>query len=53
MADLQLEMSRPFEHELRLNTLQTRQNELLALLDLTKDEAGSHKADFGAALAVA
>jgi N12 class adenine-specific DNA methylase len=52
LADLQLEMSRPFEHELRLNTLRTRQNELLALLDLTKDEAGSHKAD-AEALAVA
>ncbi len=53
LADLQLEMRRSFEHELRLNTLQTRQNELLALLDLTKDVAGSHKADSGAALAVA
>lgn len=52
LADLQSELKRPFEHELRLNTLRTRQNELLALLDLTKDEAGSHKAD-AEALAVA
>jgi hypothetical protein len=53
LADLQVELGRPFEHELRLNTLQARQNELLALLDLTKDEAGSHKTDSEAALAVA
>lgn len=52
LADLQVELTRPFEHELRLNTLLARQKELLALLDLTKDEAGSHKADAEAELAV-
>ncbi len=45
LTDLQVEIGRPFEHELRLNKLCARQTELLALLDLTKDEAGSHKAD--------
>lgn len=53
LADLQMELGRSFEHELRLNTLRARQNELLVLLDLTKDEAGSHKADSEAALVVA
>jgi len=53
LADLQVELARPFEHELRLNALQARQKELLALLDLTKDEAGSHKGDAEAELAVA
>lgn len=53
LADLQAELVRPFEHELRLNALRARQNELLALLDLTKDEAGSHIADSEVTEAVA
>lgn len=53
LADLQVELARPFEHGLRLNALQARQKELLALLDLTKDEAGSHKADAEAELVAA
>lgn len=55
LADLEVELGRPFEHELRLDTLRARQAELIEQLDLTKDEAGSHAADADAdaALAVA
>jgi hypothetical protein len=51
LVDLQLELERPFEHELRLGTLRARQTELIEQLDLTKDEAGSHHADADAVLA--
>ncbi|MCK6396694.1 hypothetical protein, partial [Zoogloea sp.] len=53
LTDLAVELGRPFEHELRLNTLRARQTELIEQLDLTKDEAGSHKADADVALAAA
>lgn len=55
LVDLQVELSRPFEHALRLQTLQARQAELIEQLDLTKDEAGSQAvdADAGAALVAA
>jgi N12 class adenine-specific DNA methylase len=45
LTDLQVELGRPFEHAGRLTTLQARQAELIELLDLRKNEAGSHKAD--------
>jgi N12 class adenine-specific DNA methylase len=45
LADLQLEMERSFEHELRLTELLVRQRELLKALDLDKDEAGTGRAD--------
>lgn len=45
LADLQLEMERPFDHELRLTELLARQRELLKALDLDKDEAGTGRAD--------
>ncbi|MCL1961965.1 MAG: hypothetical protein FWG56_09390 [Desulfovibrionaceae bacterium] len=48
LADLQVELGRPFEHQRRLSELQARQDELLKQLDITKDEAGSHKADANA-----
>ncbi|MEQ7989529.1 DEAD/DEAH box helicase family protein [Xanthomonas hortorum] len=47
LEDLKLELSRPFEHEVRLQDLLVRQRELLAALDLTKDEAGSAGVDAG------
>lgn len=55
LVDLQVELGRPFEHALRLQTLQARQAELIEQLDLTKDEAGSQAADAdtGAALVAA
>ncbi|MDR1647205.1 MAG: DEAD/DEAH box helicase [Zoogloeaceae bacterium] len=43
LADLQRELSRPFEHEMRLAERLRRQTELLGLLDISKDEAGTHK----------
>jgi N12 class adenine-specific DNA methylase/predicted RNA methylase len=45
LAGLQWELSRPFEHEAKLAGLLQRQVELLSLLDITKDEAGTHKAE--------
>lgn len=39
--DLMLELTRPFEHEARLTSLLDRQRELLQVLDLDKDQAGS------------
>ena len=45
LEDLQLELARPFEHEVRLTTLLVRQRELLKQLDLDKDEAGNASLD--------
>jgi N12 class adenine-specific DNA methylase len=45
LEDLQLELTRPFEHEGRLTDLLSRQRELIKQLDLDKDEAGSATAD--------
>jgi hypothetical protein len=40
-----LELLRPFEHEARLAGLRKRQAELRDLLDITKNEAGTHRAE--------
>lgn len=53
LADLEVELGRPFEHALRLDTLRARQAELIEQLDLTKDEAGSQAADAEADAALA
>ena len=45
LADIRLELARPFEHEGRLRDLQERQRQLLKRLDLDKDEAGSMRVD--------
>ncbi|MCL2590914.1 MAG: DEAD/DEAH box helicase [Betaproteobacteria bacterium] len=45
LVDLQQQMLRPFEHENRLSELLKRQAELLEVLDITKNEAGSHQMD--------
>ena len=53
LEDLNLELDRPFESEKRLTELQVRQRELLNILDLDKDEAGSVSADSEAELLAA
>ena len=45
LEDIQRELDRPFEYENRLAGLLTRQCELLRLLDLDRDEAGTARMD--------
>jgi len=45
LENLQIELARPFEHEVRLTALLVRQRELLKQLDLDKDESGSASLD--------
>jgi N12 class adenine-specific DNA methylase len=45
LEDLRIELERPFEHEAKLTDLLLRQREMLRLLDLDKDEAGSANAE--------
>jgi len=45
LEDIQRELDRPFEYENRLSELLSRQRELLKLLDLDRDEAGTARID--------